>query len=230
MSKGMRVLVTGGAGYVGSHAAKALAIGGFIPVTLDDLSVGHEWAVKYGPLVRGSIADVALVARTLEAHGIPGRDAFRGERLRARVARRPRALLRADVGGSMALLEACLASKRIRAFILSSTCATYGIPASTPIVESMPTVPISPYGESNSFLVEKMLEWYGRCHGLRWAALRDFNACGADPDGELGEVHEPETHIIPLAIDAARGGKPVPAPRDSTTPLPTAPRYVTTST
>jgi UDP-glucose-4-epimerase GalE len=114
-----------------------------------------------------------------------------------------------NVAGSIALLEACLASKRIRAFILSSTCATYGIPATTPIVEGAPTVPISPYGASKLY-VEQMLEWYGRCHGFPWAALRYFNAAGADPDGELGEAHDPETHIIPLAIDAARGGKALP--------------------
>ncbi len=204
----MRVLVTGGAGYVGSHAAKALALRGFEPITLDDLTVGHEWAVKYGPLVRGSIADTTLVAGVLEARGIEAVIHFAASAYVRESLVAPESYFRNNVAGSIALLEACLASKRIRAFILSSTCATYGVPASVPIVETTPTVPINPYGESKLF-VEKMLEWYGRCHGLRWAALRYFNAAGADPDGEIGEVHEPETHIIPLAIDAARGGKPV---------------------
>jgi UDP-arabinose 4-epimerase len=203
---GMRVLVTGGAGYVGSHAAKALARGGFDPVTLDDLSEGHEWAVKYGPLVRGSIADVPLVARTLESHRIEAVMHFAARAYVRESMVAPERYFRNNVGGSIALLEACLAHKPLRAFIVSSTCATYGIPASVPIVEGAPTVPINPYGESKLF-VERMLEWYGRCHRLQWAALRYFNASGADPDGELGEVHDPETHIIPLAIDAARGGK-----------------------
>jgi UDP-arabinose 4-epimerase len=203
-----RVLVTGGAGYVGSHAAKALRAAGFEPVTLDDLSMGHEWAVKYGPFHRGSIADAALVGRLIEDERIDAVMHFAASAYVRESLTVPEKYFRNNVAGTIAFLEACLASKRVRAFILSSTCAVYGIPDTTPIQEGARTAPINPYGDSKLF-IEKMLEWYGKIHGLRWAALRYFNAAGADPDGELGEAHDPETHIIPLLIAAAQGGPPV---------------------
>jgi UDP-arabinose 4-epimerase len=208
MATAIRVLVTGGAGYVGCHAAKALRAAGLEPVTLDDLSVGHEEAVKYGPFVRGDIADVALVGRVITDHAIDAVMHFAASAYVRESLVTPEKYFRQNVAGSIALLEACLASKRIRAFVLSSTCAVYGVPDRLPIVEGTPTKPINPYGESK-LMVERMLDWYGRIHDLRWAALRYFNACGADPDGEIGEMHEHETHLIPLLIDAARGGSPV---------------------
>jgi UDP-arabinose 4-epimerase len=204
----MRVLVTGGAGYVGSHAAKALRAGGFEPVTLDDLSMGHEWAVKYGPLERGAIADGALVARIIADHAIEAVMHFAASAYVRESLLVPEKYFRQNVAGSIALLEACLASKRVRAFVLSSSCAVYGVPERVPIVEETPTKPINPYGESK-LMVERMLDWHGRIHGLKWAALRYFNAAGADPDGEIGETHDPETHIVPLVVAAARGGAPV---------------------
>jgi UDP-arabinose 4-epimerase len=203
-----RVLVTGGAGYVGSHAAKALRAAGFEPVTLDDLSAGHEWAVKYGPFVRGGIEDSALVRRTIDDSHIDAVLHFAASAYVRESLHVPEKYFRNNVAGSMALLDACLSSSRVRAFVLSSTCAVYGVPDESPIREGTRTAPINPYGESKLF-VEKMLEWYGKIHGLKWAALRYFNAAGCDPDGEIGEVHDPETHIVPLLIDAARGGPPV---------------------
>jgi UDP-arabinose 4-epimerase len=204
----IRVLVTGGAGYVGSHAAKALRASGFEPVTLDDLSAGHEWAVRYGPFVRGRIEDTALVARLIEEWRVEAVLHFAASAYVRESLSVPEKYFRNNVAGSMALLDACLACPRVRAFVLSSTCAVYGVPDESPIREGARTAPINPYGESKLF-VEKMLGWYGKVHGLRWAALRYFNAAGCDPDGEIGEVHDPETHIVPLLIDAARGGPPV---------------------
>jgi UDP-arabinose 4-epimerase len=198
-----RVLVTGGAGYVGSHAAKALRAAGLTPVTLDDLRTGHEWAVKYGPFVRASLHEVDRVASLLAAERIEAVMHFAASAYVRESLEVPEKYFANNVGGSIALLEACLRAK-VRAFVLSSTCAVYGVPDSVPIVESSPTRPINPYGDSK-LMIERMLEWYGKLHGLRWAALRYFNAAGADPDGEIGEVHDPETHILPLLIQAARG-------------------------
>jgi UDP-glucose-4-epimerase GalE len=197
------VLVTGGAGYVGSHAAKALRVAGFAPIVLDDLSTGHEWAVKYGPLIRGSIHDVEGVANLLERERVEAVIHFAANAYVRESLEVPEKYFRNNVSGSIALLEASLRA-RVRTFVLSSTCAVYGIPDTLPIAESSPLRPINPYGETK-LMIERMLDWYGRLHGLRWAALRYFNAAGADPDGELGEVHEPETHIVPLLVQAARG-------------------------
>jgi UDP-arabinose 4-epimerase len=198
-----RVLVTGGAGYVGSHAAKALRDAGFTPVTLDDLSAGHEWAVRFGPFVRGSIHEVDRIAALLAAERIDSVMHFAANAYVRESLEVPEKYFRNNVAGSVALLEACLRAK-VRHFVLSSTCAVYGVPDQVPIVESSPTKPINPYGDSK-LMIERMLEWYGKLHGLRWAALRYFNAAGADPDGEIGEVHDPETHILPLLLQAARG-------------------------
>jgi len=193
MSRPPRVLVTGGAGYIGSHAAKALRGAGFEPVTLDDLSTGHEWAVQFGPLVRGSIAEAVIHFAA---------NAYVRESLLV-----PEKYFGNNTGGTIALLGACLKAK-IRAFVLSSTCAVYGVPDRVPIVESARCEPINPYGESKR-MIERMLEWYGRAHGLPWVALRYFNASGADPDGTIGEAHGPETHIVPLLLRAARGEGPI---------------------
>lgn len=204
----MRVLVTGGAGYVGSHAAKALKAAGFEPVTLDDLRTGHEWAVKYGPFERGPIEDRPFVRRVIDQYQIEAVMHFAASAYVRESLLAPEKYFTNNVAGSAALLDACVASGRVRAFVFSSTCAVYGVPDATPIVEGARTAPISPYGESK-LIVEKMLAWCGKIHAMPWAALRYFNAAGGDPEGEIGEVHEPETHIIPLLIDAARGGPPV---------------------
>lgn len=202
----MRVLVTGGAGYVGSHVAKALAGAGFEPVVLDDLSAGHRWAVRWGPLVVGDLADRAPLERIFGGQRVEAvvhlaASAEVGESMRA-----PGKYFRNNVTAGFNLLDA-MVEHGVRQLVFSSTCAVYGMPRSLPMAEGHPRDPVSPYGESK-LMLERALRWYGRAHGLRWAALRYFNAAGADPDGELGEVHEPEGHLLPVALLAALGERP----------------------
>lgn len=202
----MRVLVTGGAGYVGSHAAKALAIAGHEPTVLDDLRTGFRENVRWGRLVEGDLGDAALVRHTLEEERIEAvlhfaASAYVGESMRA-----PRDYYRNNVVNTLGLLEAMI-DVGVPSIVFSSSCATYGIPDRTPIPETAPQRPVNPYG-ATKLAVEGALRWFGEAYGLRWIALRYFNAAGADPDGELGEAHDPETHLIPLAIDAALGAGP----------------------
>src|SRR5437870_2913834 len=202
----MRVLVTGGAGYIGSHTAKVLARSGFEPIVLDNLSTGHRGAVKWGPLVEGDISDSELIREVIETHRIQAVVHFAGLAYVGESVRRPRQYFETNVSGTLKLLDA-MADMWVKHVVFSSSCATYGIPASVPIREDQLQNPINPYGESKR-MVERILAWYGEAYGLRWTALRYFNAAGADPDGELGEKHSPETHLIPLAIQAALGEKP----------------------
>lgn len=197
------VLVTGGAGYIGSHTAKALAEAGYQPVVLDNLSMGHRWAVKWGPLEEGNIQDETFVQRVLERHRIESvlhfaANAYVGESMRD-----PGKYFRNNVCHALALLNAALAAGA-RRFVFSSTCATYGMTGGGPIGENHPQNPVNPYGESKLF-IEKALRWFGESHGLRSVCLRYFNAAGADPHGEIGEDHNPETHLIPLVIETAMG-------------------------
>lgn len=197
------VLVTGGAGYIGSHVCKALAHRGYRPVTYDSLISGHDWAVKWGPLERGDILDRARleeVIRTYRPAAIMHFAAFAsvGESVAD-----PGKYYRNNVAGSLTLLEAAR-DGNVEQFIFSSTCATYGVPDRLPIREDTPQRPISPYGTSK-YTVERMLADFGAAHGLRSIVLRYFNAAGADPDNEIGEEHDPETHLIPLVLDAASG-------------------------
>jgi UDP-arabinose 4-epimerase len=197
------VLVTGGAGYIGSHTCKALARAGYTPVAFDSLEHGHRWAVRWGPLVEGDLADGALLARTLTTHRVCSvvhcaAYCYVGESMTA-----PAKYFRNNVGNTLTLLETMRACE-VSEIVFSSSCASYGVPATLPIDDTAPQAPINPYGESK-LVVEKMLRWWGVAHGLPWIALRYFNAAGADPDGEVGEDHTPETHLIPLAIQAALG-------------------------
>ena len=200
------VLVTGGAGYIGSHTAKLLARSGFRAVVLDNLSRGHAESVKWGPLVEGDIADASLVKRVVREFGIRAAMHFAALAYVDESVRNPRDYFRNNVKGSLNLFDA-LVDSGVRHIVFSSTCATYGIPESVPISESNAQRPVNPYGESKLF-VERVLEWYGKAYGLSWTALRYFNAAGADEDGEIGEDHDPETHIIPRAILAALGSVP----------------------
>jgi UDP-arabinose 4-epimerase len=200
------VLVTGGAGYIGSHTCKVLARAGRLPVALDNLVHGHKAAVRWGPLVEGDIRDRALVEGAIREHRIDAVVHFAGYAYVGESMRDPGKYFGNNVAASLALLEAMHACGIAR-FVFSSTCATYGIPESLPIGDEHPQRPINPYGESKLF-VERALHWYGVAHGLRSVALRYFNAAGADPDGEIGEDHDPETHLIPLAIGAALGRRP----------------------
>jgi UDP-glucose-4-epimerase GalE len=195
------VLVAGGAGYIGSHTAKALALAGFGPVVLDNLSYGHRWAVKWGPLYVGDIADIALVTEIVHKHKIEAVVHLAAHALVGESMTNPCKYFHNNAFGSLRMFDA-LKQSGVRNVVFSSTCATYGDPVRVPIDETHTQIPVNPYGESKLF-VEKMLRWYGEAYNMRSVCLRYFNAAGADPDGEIGEDHEPETHLIPLVILAA---------------------------
>jgi UDP-arabinose 4-epimerase len=195
------VLVTGGAGFVGSHTCKALWRAGYLPITYDNLSRGHTDAVRWGPLVRGEVGDRAALVRAIEDFEIGAVIHFAGFAYVAESMAKPDLYFRNNFIDPLSLLDA-MAETGVRDIIFSSTCATYGIPHAVPIPEDHPQAPISPYGESKR-MFEQAVRWYGEPRGLHWVSLRYFNAAGADPDGELVENHEPETHLIPLAIRAA---------------------------
>lgn len=197
------VFVTGGAGYVGSHACKALARAGHLPVVYDNLSRGHEWAVKWGPLEVGDLLDRERLASVLADHRPAAALHFAAFTYVGESVREPGRYWRNNVAGSLSLLEATIAAG-IDALVFSSTGAVYGAPRAVPIAEDHPTDPLSPYA-ATKLAVERMLADFDAAHGLRSVALRYFNAAGADPEGELGEAHEPETHLIPLVLDAAAG-------------------------
>jgi UDP-glucose-4-epimerase GalE len=198
------VLIVGGAGYIGSHTAKRAAAAGLRPVVLDNLVYGHRWAVKWGPLVEGDIADPELIARVIREHDVTAVVHFAAYAYVGESVTDPRKYFRNNVVNTLNLLDA-MVDAGVRDIVFSSTCAVYGEPRAVPLVEDHPRDPVSPYGETK-LAVEKALKWYGRAYPIRYAALRYFNAAGADPDGELGEDHDPETHLIPLAIEAALGG------------------------
>jgi UDP-glucose-4-epimerase GalE len=202
----MRILVTGGAGYIGSHTAKFLAQAGHQPVTFDDMSQGHEWAVKWGPLERGSLSDRSRIAEVFASRQIDAVVHFAASALVGESMTNPTKYFRNNTVGTLNLLEA-MHNAGVETIVFSSTCATYGDPVSVPIDESHPQAPVNPYGESK-LMVERMLRWYETLHHFRWMALRYFNAAGADPDGEIGEDHDPESHLIPLVIGAALGTRP----------------------
>jgi len=200
------VLVTGGAGYIGSHAAKALARAGYVPVVLDNLVRGHRTAVRWGALVEGDVGDHALVVETLRRFDIAAVMHFAAFAYVGESMTRPERYFRNNVVSSLALLDA-MRETGVRRIVFSSTCATYGLPESVPIREDMAQRPVNPYGESK-LAVERMLHWEGLAHGLQHVSLRYFNAAGADAEGEIGEWHDPETHLIPLVLDAALGRRP----------------------
>lgn len=202
----MKVLVTGGAGYVGSHACKALAQSGHEPIVYDNLCRGHRSLVRWGPLERGDLLDGARLRAVLARYAPDAvmhfaALAYVGESVAA-----PGLYYRNNVAGTLCLLEAMRASG-VDTIVFSSSCATYGLPRHLPIAEDDSQDPISPYG-AGKLMAERMLRDYGLSHGLRWISFRYFNAAGADPDGEIGELHEPETHAVPLAILAALGHGP----------------------
>jgi UDP-arabinose 4-epimerase len=200
---GRSILIVGGAGYIGSQTAKLVAAAGHRPVVFDNLVYGHRWAVKWGPLVEGDLADPKAIRRAIEEHAVKAVIHFAAYTYVGESMTDPGKYFRNNVTGTVNLLDAMVAA-RVRDVVFSSTCATYGDPERVPIDEDHPQRPVNPYGESK-LMVERMLRWYAHAHGLRYAALRYFNAAGADPDGEVGEDHDPETHLIPLAIDAAAG-------------------------
>lgn len=200
------VLVTGGAGYIGSHACKALTAAGYVPVTFDNLVYGHEWAVKWGPFVQGDILDRVALDAVFEQYQPIAVMHFAAFAYVGESVTNPGKYYRNNVVGSLSLLEA-MRDHGVNKFIFSSTCATYGVPQIVPIPEDHPQHPINPYGASK-LMIEQMLRDFDVAHGLRSISLRYFNAAGADPDGDTGEAHDPETHLIPLVLDAAAGAQP----------------------
>ncbi|MCU1324687.1 MAG: UDP-glucose 4-epimerase [Bryobacterales bacterium] len=195
------ILLTGGAGYIGSHTAKALAAAGHLPVALDNLTTGNRWAVKWGPLVEGDIADTALVRRTVEAYRIEAVIHFAARAYVGESNVVPNEYFTNNVVGSLGLFQA-LVDCGVRNVVFSSSCATYGHQTTPLLTEEHPQIPVNPYGDSKLF-AEKALKWYEPAFGLRSVWLRYFNAAGADPGLETGECHDPETHLIPLALRAS---------------------------
>ena len=200
------VLVTGGAGYIGSHTCKELDSAGYSPVVYDDLSQGHRWAVRHGPLVEGDVADTRRLTAILRETNAEAVIHFAASACVGESMRDPQKYFRNNVAGTIGLLDAVKAAGVPR-IVFSSTCATYGPPESPLLAEGHQQRPVNPYGASKLF-VEQMLGWNAAAYGLQYVALRYFNAAGADSDGELGEAHTPETHLIPLAIRAALGQGP----------------------
>lgn len=201
-----RVLVTGGAGFVGSHTAKALARAGYQPVVLDNMSAGHRWAVRWGTLVEGDLENTELTRKVLGEHRVEAVLHFAASIAVGESATNPQKYFCNNVVNTLKLLDAML-DGGVKCLVFSSSAAVYGDPETVPIPEDHPLRPTSPYGETK-LIMERALKWYGQAYGIRWAALRYFNAAGADADGELGEAHDPETHLIPLVIQAAMGQRP----------------------
>ena len=199
----MRVLITGGAGYIGSHTARIMSEGGFEVILYDNLSRGNRWSAMWGHLVVGNLADKELLLTTLRNYKIEAvihfaASAYVGESMQS-----PGDYFRNNTTNTFVLLDA-MREAGVEKIVFSSSCATYGEPNSIPIDEKHPQRPVNPYGESK-LMGEKALHWHGVCHGAKWVALRYFNAAGCHPDGVIGEFHSPETHLIPNVINAALG-------------------------
>ncbi|MEM1383157.1 MAG: UDP-glucose 4-epimerase GalE [Pseudomonadota bacterium] len=194
------VIVTGGAGYIGSHACKALAAAGYTPVCYDSLATGNRWAIKWGPFERGDVLDPARIHEVFLAHRPVAVMHFAALSLVGESMKLPGLYYRTNVMGTVNLLDACRVHG-VEAFVFSSTAAVYGTPEAMPIPEDCPKNPINPYGASK-LMVERVLADYHRGHGIRHMILRYFNAAGADPEGEIGERRDRETHLIPLVLDA----------------------------
>ncbi len=202
----MNILVVGGAGYIGSHVCQALAAEGFTPIVYDNLSTGHRWATQFGSLIEGDLEDEEALLKAFEqvqpkavihlASLINVRDSIVN----------PSLYYQKNLGGALTLLKV-LVKTGVLDLVFSSTAAIYGAPQYVPIDEKHPKAPLNAYGKTK-WAIEGMLEDFAHAHGLRFAALRYFNACGADPSGLIGEAHEPETHLIPLVIRTALGTRP----------------------
>jgi UDP-glucose-4-epimerase GalE len=199
----MDILVTGGAGYIGSHCCKELHRRGDTPVTLDNLVYGHRENVKWGPFYEGDIGDRQVLEEILKHHRVQAVMHFAAFAYVGESVIDPKKYYGNNLKGTISLLNSLLANG-VKHFIFSSSCATYGIPDRIPIDEKHPQQPISPYGKSK-FMVEEILKDYSAAYPFDFMSLRYFNAAGADPEGETGENHDPETHLIPLVLDVAKG-------------------------
>jgi UDP-arabinose 4-epimerase len=197
------ILVTGGAGYIGAHACKALARAGYRPVAYDNLSRGHRAAVRWGPLVEGDLADRAQLCAALAEHQVAAVMHFAAHAYVGESVIDPALYYRNNLVGTLSLMDA-MRETGVGEIVFSSTCAIYGMPQTVPIRETQMPSPVNPYGETK-LAIERALHWYGQAYGIRCVALRYFNAAGADLEGEIGERHEPETHLVPLVLQAALG-------------------------
>jgi UDP-arabinose 4-epimerase len=201
------ILVTGGAGYIGSHACKALAAAGYTPVTYDNLVYGHPWAVKWGPLETGDLEDSARLAEVFVQYRPAAVMHFAAYAYVGESVRDPLKYYRNNFGGTLNLLQV-MRDQGVEQIVFSSTCATYGVPQTELLSETHPQQPINPYGASK-LMIEQVLRDFDSAYGMRHVALRYFNAAGADSGGEIGEDHDPETHLIPLVLEAVAGGEQV---------------------
>lgn len=199
------VLVAGGAGFIGSHTSKVLRRHGMVPVVLDNLITGNPWSVRFGPFTQADISDRTQVAKIIRDHSIRGAILFAAHAYVGESTAVPAKYYRNNISQSLEFLDALLEGG-VRNLVFSSSCSVYGVQAQVPIAEDAPKNPLSPYAETKLFL-ENALRWYEQAYGMRSVCLRYFNAAGADPEGELGEWHNPETHLIPLAIGAALDGR-----------------------
>lgn len=199
----MRVLITGGAGFIGSHTAKLLAQSGYQPVVYDNLSTGHLSAVRWGPIIVGDLSNTPLLTAVLREYQIDAVVHFAASAYVGESMEQPAKYFQNNVQNTLSLLNAMLEAG-VKQIVFSSSCAVYGDPGDQLITEETLKQPMSPYGESKLF-VERVLGWYREAYGMRSVALRYFNAAGSDPDGEIGENHDPETHILPLVIQTALG-------------------------
>ncbi len=197
------VLVTGGAGYIGSHTCKALAAIGYLPICLDNLIYGHKWAVQWGPFIKGDIADAVVLDQIFADYRPQAVIHFAAYAYVGESVEQPAKYYTNNVAGSISLLEA-MRRHGCNTIIFSSSCATYGLPLEVPIPENHPQLPINPYGRSK-LMMEQIIRDYGSTYGLKYAMLRYFNAAGADTDGQIGEDHHPETHLIPILLQAVLG-------------------------
>lgn len=200
------VLVTGGAGYIGSHTCKALHEAGMTPLTLDNLTLGHRWAVQWGPLVEADLLNTPLVAQAMRTHDVSAVVHFAASAYVGDSVRDPAAYYRNNVLTTLSLLDA-MRQVGVATLLFSSSCSVYGNPIRLPIDETHPLGPLSPYGQTK-LDSENAIRWYGQAYGMRWGALRYFNAAGADVDGLLGEAHDPETRLVPRVIMASLGTAP----------------------
>jgi len=198
-----KVLVTGGAGYIGSHACKALAAAGYIPVTFDNLVTGWEDAVKFGPFEKGDLSDRSRLDEVFAEHKPVAVMHFAALSQVGESMKDPGIYWRNNVVGSLNLIEAAVTAGCLD-FVFSSTCATYGEQDGVTLDETCVQEPINAYGASKR-AIEDMLTNFGQSHGLRSVIFRYFNVAGGDPEGEIGEFHQPETHLIPLMLDAVDG-------------------------
>ncbi|MFX0135179.1 MAG: UDP-glucose 4-epimerase GalE, partial [Candidatus Hodarchaeota archaeon] len=197
------ILVSGGAGYIGSHVCKMIAREGYIPIVFDNLINGHRWAVKWGPLEEGDITDRKRLNAVVKEYNPKTIMHFAAEAYVGESIKNPGKYYLNNVAGTLSLLET-MRDHSVKNIIFSSSCATYGIPEQIPIPEEHPQHPINPYGFSK-FMCEQMIKDFSVAHGVQFVILRYFNAAGADPEAEIGEFHDPETHLIPLLLDVAMG-------------------------